>query len=272
MKALPRLSPAGRRVLWLTLAALTLLTTMLHTLALFSAMDRIGYFQRSAAPVILFYVFCALGILVCAAFPFLIYNRDVAREPHELPTLRFVGAAVAAVAACTTALFLIFKASALPTPTPLNLLTALSLLCAAVYFALRLKTGNVCSTVLWGYGAILSAALSLVLTYFDRYTQMNAPHKISLHVCMLAVMFALLAEQRDLLDRPLPRLCTAGTALAAFLCTALSLPAIIAFIGGVYDDPLYLFFDLLTLGFAVYFGTKCAQYARTATPTEEVSQ
>lgn len=271
MKALPRLSASRRRALWLVLAALTLLSATLHTVALFTAMDEIGYFQSSAVSVILFSVLCGLGILCCVAFFFLINNKDVVREPRSLPMPRFIGTAAAALATCVTALFLIFRTSALPTPTPFNLLVALALLCATVYFALRLGARTTTTTVLWGYGAILSAALSLVLTYFDRYTQMNAPHKLAFHVCMLAVMFALLLEQRDLLGRPLSRLCAGCTALATFLCTVFSLPAIIAFVGGVYDDPFYLFFDILTFGFAAYFGTKCVQYARFSAPDEEVT-
>lgn len=269
MKALPCLSACQRRTFWTMFAALTLITTALHTLALLTAMDTIGYFQSSAASATLFYACIGLGILVCAAF-LLTPNENIARETQALPLPRFVGAAMAAAAAGATAAFLISRSTALPTPALLNLITAISLICAAAYFALRLKASRTDTTVLCGYGAILAATLSLISTYFDRYTQMNAPHKLFFHICMLAVMFALLLEQRDLLGRPLPRLCVASTALAAFLCTAFSLPAIIAFSAGVYNDPMYLFFDILALGFAVYFGTKCAHYALA--PKKEVSQ
>lgn len=270
MNAASRLPFPSRKLLWLVLAALTLLATILRTLSLFLCLDEIGYFQRGAVPVVLFYVAVALIALVCIAFFFIINKEGVPREPATLPPARFAGAALAAVALATAALFLIFRSNALPTPPFLTILTALSLLCGAVYFALRLTHSKPTTTVLLGYGAILSAALSLILTYFDRYTQMNAPHKLSQHVCLLVVMVALLLEQRDLLDRPLPRACVAFTAFAAAFCTVTALPSILAFIGGVFDDPLYLFLDVMILGLAVYFGTKSALYALTPAPAQEV--
>lgn len=257
---------------WLVLAILTVLAVALRTISLFASMDPIGYFQKGSVPVVLFYVVIALAALVCVALFFLIIKEDTVREPPTLFSIRFIGAAIAAITFAVTAIFLILRATALPTPTPLNFMTAASLLCGAVYFASRLTAAKPQTTVLWGYGTILSTALSLILTYFDRYTQMNAPHKLSFHVCMLLSMLALLLEQRDLLERPLPRLCVVFTCFAAIFCTATALPSILAFAGGVFDDPIYLFFDIMTLGLAAYFVTKCASYALSPIPHREVSK
>ncbi len=270
MNAASRRPFPTQRLLWLVLAALTLLATVLRTLSLLLCLDEIGYFQKGAVPVVLFYVVIALIALACLALFFLLNKESIPHEPATLSTARFVGAALAAVALAAAALFLIFRSNALPIPTPLVILTAPILLCGTVYFAMRLTRSKATTTVLFGYGAILATALSLILTYFDPYTQMNAPHKLSQHVCLLAVMVALLLEQRDLLDRPLPRACVSFTAFATAFCTATALPNILAFIGGVFDDPLYLFLDVMILGLAAYFGTKCAQYALVPAPAQEV--
>ncbi len=273
MNATSHLSLNPQKLLWIALAALTLIATVLRTLSLFLCMDTIGYFQEGALPVILFYVVTGLTALACAALFFLINKGDTPREPTTLTGARFVGAAIAAIALCATALCLIVRVRALPVPTLLALITAAALLCGAVYFALRLTATKPTTVALWGFGAILSFALCLILTYFDRYTQMNAPRKLSFHVCMLLAMLAVLLELRDLLDRPLPRVCVALTAFAAALCTAISLSSLLALASATRQDPFYMFFDVTALGLAAYFGTKCAQYALTPTaPAKEVAQ
>lgn len=250
-----------QKMLWLALAALAVLATVFRSLALFLHLDEIGYFQQGAVTVTLFYAVIALTALICFSFFFLINKEDVAKEPETLPSARLAGAVVAALSLGTTAVFLLLRAKTLSAPLPLVLATAVFLLCGTVYFLLRLRGTKPDAAALCGYGAILSTALSLILTYFDRYTQMNAPHKLSFHICMLLAMIALFLEMRDLLKRPLPRLCVAFTAFAAVFCLSSSIPNLLAFLGGVYDDPLYLFFDLMTLGPGVYFTTKCACYA-----------
>ena len=258
------------KLAWISLAALTLIATVLRTLSLFLCMDEIGYFRSGATLTILFYVVIALMGALCIAIPFLINIERVAREPAVLAGSRFAGAAIAAVTLCAAALFLLIRAQKLPTPALLNLLTALALLCGATYFALHLTSVKSATVALWGYGAIFGCALSLILTYFDRYTQMNAPHKLSFHICMILVMLALLLELRDLLGCPLPRTCTTLTGFAAAFCTAIALPNLLAFAGGVYSDVFYLFFDIMTLGLATHFGTKCAQLA--CSPAKEDTQ
>lgn len=250
-----------QKALWLVLSALAVLATVFRSLALFLHLDEIGYFQQGAVTVVLFYAVILLAALICLSFLFLIIKEDIAKERDALPSPRLSGAVAAALSLGATAVFLLLRAKMLSAPLPLVLITAVSLLCGAVYFLLRLRGAKPDVAVLWGYGAILSTALSLILTYFDRYTQMNAPHKLSFHICMLLAMIALFLEMRELLKRPLPRLCVAFTAFAAVFCLSSSIPNLLAFLGGVYDDPLYLFFDVMTLGLGTYFTIKCACYA-----------
>ena len=269
-----RLREDRATLFFLLSASLALLACALRTLALFLRFDTdIGYFHSGAPLVIAAHLCTALCALICVIIPFLI---NIGRHPEEkdtLPAPRFLSAAVCAAALCVAAFYLLTNADKVPAPAPLVLLTALSLLAGAVYFLLRLLSGKPRSTVAFGFFVILAAALCLATTYFDRYTQMNAPHKLSLHLCMLAIMFGMLYELRALLGRALPRACTAATTLAAALCFVYSLSNTIAFLGGVYDDVTYFLFDLVTLGFAAYFTTKCLRLAVPPIPEKtEVEQ
>ena len=249
-------------LVYLLIALCTVLACTLRTLALLCSFDAaVGYFvEGSALPIA-----ASLGILIatllCAAIPFLINIGAVPQEKEALPTPHFLTAAAAAILSGITALYLLICADNVPTSPLLVLLTALCWLGSAAYFLSRVLHAKLRTAAILGFFPILAAALSLSLTYFDRYTQMNAPHKTSMHLCMLAVMFAVLYELRALLSRAMPRACAFVTALAASLCTVYSLSNIIAFLGGVYDDLTYLVFDLVALGLAAYFIAKCLPIA-----------
>ena len=259
-----------RKKLWLALAVLTAVAIILRTVSFCVYMEEIGYFREGAVTLALFYAVIAIATLLCLSFFFLINIKDVASEPFVLPTAQKASAIATAIPFGLSAIAILLNVSTLTAPLFFILFSIISLLCGAAYFILRATRTARESTVLFGYGAILATAFSLILTYFDRYTQMNAPHKLSFHVCMLLAMIALLLEQRDLLCRPLPRLRLVPTPLAATFCLSLAFPNILAFLGGVYDDLLYLCFDLATLGLGTYFTTKCIRYALT--PAQEVSE
>ncbi len=269
-----RLREDRATLFYLLSALLALLACTLRTLALFLGFDAdIGYFRSGSPLVIATYICTALCVLCCATIPFLINIGAQPEEKDPLPAPRFISAAVCAAALCAAAFYLFTNASKVPAPQVLVLLTALCLLAGAVYFLLRLLGSKPRTVTALGFFTILAAALCLATTYFDRYTQMNAPHKLSLHLCMLCIMFAMLYELRALLDRSLPRACTAATAIAAALCSVYSLSNTIAFLGDVYDNITYFLFDLVTLGFAAYFTTKCIRLAVPPIPEKtEVEQ
>ncbi len=273
---LTRLRENRATLFFLLSTLLAVLACTLRTLALFLGFDtEIGYFRSGSPLVIATYICTALCVLCCAAIPFLI-NINIGAHPREkdpLPTPRFISSAVCAAALCVAAFHLFTNGDQVPAPAILVLLTALCLLVGATYFLVRLLGRKTRTAVALGFFMILAAALCLATTYFDRYTQMNAPHKLSLHLCMLAIMFGMLYELRALLDRSLPRACTIATTIAAAICSIYSLSNAIAFLGGVYDDVTYFLFDLVTLGFAAYFTTKCIRLAVPPIPEKtEVEQ
>ncbi len=238
----------------LAVAALTLAATAFHTAALLSSLDAIGYFQPSAAVIVL-YILEGSVLALCAALPFALKSTPVAKS-RPLSTAGLVGAAGSALLLVVNALYLLLRRDALSyCPVLLILLTALFTALGAGYFATQFRGGSE-STVLCGYGMILGCTCMLIMTYFDRYTQMNAPHKISLHLCMLAVMLAVLFEVRELLGKDLPHWRLATTVLAFFFCTVTGLANTVGFVAGAYSNLTYLFQDLICLTLAVYFGAK----------------
>lgn len=265
----------SRTLLFFFLAAFfAALACILRTVGFFISFDAdIGYF-RTATPIVIVTNVCILVfLLLCVTISFLINKEAVPAEQASLPAPRFIAAAINALLLCITALFLFVHYDALPAPTLLVLLAAVCLLVCAVYFLLRLCNAKLRTAAAAGILTIPGAALVLAITYFDRYTQMNAPHKLSLHLCMLSIMFAMLYELRDLLGRPAPRACVLSTAVAAGLCCIYALSNIIAFLGGVYENVTYLMLDLVALGFAAFFITKSIRFAslpdKTNTEVEE---
>ena len=235
-------------------AALALSATILHTVALLAFQDAVGYF-RTSLPVIALYIIEGSVLALCIVFPFVKKGTSVSAS-RPLSTAGLVGAASGAVFLVVNALYLFLRREVITyCPALLVLLTAIFCALGAGYFATRFR-GSSDSTVLCGYGMILCATCMLVMTYFDRYTQMNAPHKISLHLCMLAVMLAVLFEVRELLHKDLSPWRLATTALAFFFCVMTGLGNVIAFLAGVYNDLTYLFQDLICLSLSVYFGAR----------------
>ena len=247
---------------FLLIALFTLIACAFRTLALFFSFDAdIGYFHSPSAIAALADVSLLVCIILSVAVSFLINKEVASREESTLVAPRFAAAAATALTLSIAALFTLLRLEQIPAPTPLALLAAICLLASAVYFLCRLCAVRPRAAAPLGFFVIFGAALVLAITYLDRYTQMNAPHKISLHLCMLAIMLAMLYEQRTNLERHSPRACVAVTTLAAAVCTIYALSNTLAFLVGVYSNVMYFLFDLVALGFAAYFVTKSIRLA-----------
>ena len=197
------------------LGVLTLLTLILRTLSLYRHLDPIGYFDDSALPT-LTTIFLVWGIALCIAYPFLLFKKG---EIEALPPATLADKIAALVAAIATAVATVLLTTTTST-TDQTLLTALgvlALLCGTGYFIARLKyfAGP---TALLSFGVILGAILLISLTYFDLTVPMNSPHKLSLHLCLLACAVFLLYEMRLAVSTPFPRVLI----MAASLCTLLT--------------------------------------------------
>lgn len=135
---------------------------------------------------------------------------------------------------------------------------------SVVYFALVMagKAKNGDKHVIFGYGIILFVLMTLAKTYFDLQTTMNSPNKLLLQVTFMAIMVYMLYELRFSLGISQPR-GYMGAAFAAFYLTAVnSLPGIIMFFAGSLNKTDYLVCDFMTLGFAIYIGTRIFDFSK----------
>lgn len=246
-------SPVNRqRLFWIGFGALTLIALVLRTLALLLTLDaEIGYFASDAAlPKITRTLECD-ALLLCFISLALFAGQKLPEHHSALHLSNRVAAGIAAASFCATAIYLFTHLTSLPAPTVLVLAAAVFAIIGAFFF-IQLLRGQEQSAALCGYGVIFAAVLMLSITYFDRYTQMNTPHKVSLHLAMLSIMLCMLFEIRILIGRGKPRGLTVASAICAFCTVVFGGSNLIAFLSGVYTDSLYLMGDLMALGFAVY--------------------
>lgn len=247
-------SPFCRYRLYLcAMGGMTLLTLILRTLALFLSMDpEVGYFADGALSVLLTVIEVA-SLAACLALPLLVKAGELPRGRAPLSLSGLIGTGVSALLFAATAIYLLVRIDYIPAPVVLCLLAALCLLAGATYFVFEfLGKGKPAL----GFGVILAVALLLSITYFDRYTPMNAPHKTALHLCLLSIMLFMLYEVRAAIGRDLPRALSVTSAIAFLFCATVGVSDLIAFIAGIYTDPLYLMGDLLVLGFAIYVAAR----------------
>lgn len=248
------------RMLFLSAASLTLVGLILRTLSLFFAFDRdIGYFARGAFCPVLLSAVEAVSILWFFLFFFLI-KKGTLPDMLPAPGLAAVcGRSFAGVTTLAAVVVLLWNANRLVAPTVIPLLAALCLLFGLVYLLFPvLGKKQLTAELFSGYALIFACALLLSVTYFDRYTQMNAPHKVGQHLALISIMPALLCELRVRIGRARPRAHAVFACVSGFLCTVVGGSNVIATIGGVYGDPVYLVIDLFLLGFGVYLATGTA--------------
>ncbi len=260
---------------------LTLLTAALRIAALLSSFDAIGYFSAGPLPTLLY---CLVALAVAGSLSvFWLFRGDTLTPPlapRETPLFSLVGSAMALFAFAFALIATVTGIGKLEAPTAVSVITVLLLAAGIFYFAAPLFGARFPreATVLCGYGAILATVFLLIVTYFDRYTQMNAPHKVGLHMALVCAALYLLYEVRELLQKPLPRLSLLFSALGLFFCGVVGISDTVAYLLGIFTDPLYLPADLLCLSLFLYIGVRAAERLlslskheseeETATPAE----
>ena len=203
----------------LALGALLVPALLLRTLSLYGCLDEIGYFDGSVLPI-LTNVLLALGAVSALLCPFLFFKRGELTVPTRVVLLDKI-ASVLAIPALSAAAVLLLTTVRETEQRLLTVLGALALLLGVGYFACRIK-GCTPALSLLAFGAILGAILIISLTYFDLFIPMNSPHRLSLHLCLLAAAFYLLYEMRAAASVPFPRMLIAAASLCALLTVAMS--------------------------------------------------
>lgn len=236
----------------------TLTTAILRSAALLFAFDReIGYFATNSPFLSLIYVMVGICPILAFSLAFYIPRDTLAQGRNTLSTAALASSGVTALTALAVSITLIAHIATLKAPAPLTLLAFLLFFVASGYFFLSFLTQKQNAMQLpLGYAVILAAALLLAVTYFDLNTPMNAPRKISVHLCLLSVMLYMLYELRVLINRPLPRVKVAVSGITFFICGSMGLSNAVGFIAGAHDNVLYLVCDLFSLAFAFYVATR----------------
>lgn len=262
MAALPQKEVALSRTLFkyriyvFACLALTVIAAALRTVALFTAFDaQIGYFRAG------FFAGFVRGLIVAAValfctVPFFIKKEETLPRSENAGVPVLVGAGIATVLFAAVGIVLFFVSAE---PTALRVLAALFSLGGTVYFGFVILSPEGRGNVFAGFAVILALVLLVLLTYFDRYTPMNAPHKVALHLCLLASALALLGELRENAGIPAPRARLAFSLIAVFLAGTVGVSDVIAFAARVYTDLTYFFLDLLALGGGVYFALRASR-------------
>ena len=237
---------------WIALLSAPTLV-ILRTLNLFIFFENdIGYYESGA---ILPTVFNCLAILIVLTVA--VVSVAVFRKHSPMPLIYSVSAKCASVFVALG--FAAYALLAILTPfswldnfaamtvnkmspviyysvTALNILAPLA---ACVYFVLyalgKLSRGAAFGL---GIGALITMIITLALSYFNPYIQMNAPEKLAVHLgCICALLF-ILAEMRVMCGAARKALYHFTMMSCAALLPAMSLPTVIAsFTGALHGSP-----------------------------------
>ena len=244
--------------LYALLGVLALIAIALRSVALARFFNETtGYFTKGALPLVVRLVE-VLGAALCTSLFFLIKKDTLTLPKPPLSIAGLFGCTLSALTLTITAVYFLTRRLSIPTPAVIVLLSALFLLASTAYFINQFRNTQEPDTTLpFGYMAILGAALLLATLYFDLTTPMNAPHKVSLQIALLAVMVAILYELRATTDEPHPRAQAATSGFAFFACAVAGVPNALAYLFGSYNKPFYLFADFICIALSIYFASKC---------------
>ena len=250
-------------IYWCGVGAVTLLLTLLRSIAFFADYDAdIGYFTNAFSVTL--GIPTVLALVGCFSLLLFIKRGELPEEQAPLSLAGAVSAGTVAVTLIIVAISVVVRIAErnadpllLTAPLPLMIPAACFALLGAPYFLLQL-IGKPKLAPMFGYAVILAAILMLSVTYFDRYTPMNAPHKISVHLSMLAIMAYMLYELRAILKQSRPRALTVVSAITLLITAPTGASNLIAYLGNKVDDPLYLSCDLLALAMALYITMRIA--------------
>jgi hypothetical protein len=127
-------------------------------------------------------------------------------------------------------------------------------LLAATYFLLSVnRNGRYPDRLSFlGYLPVLWCVSAIGEIYFDNYTTMNSPIKISLLFALLGFMFIVLAELRFRVNRPMPRYSVFLLSVGGFTALTGSIPLLIATGAGKLDNIRHLLYAIVLLFAGLY--------------------
>lgn len=231
--------------------SLAILGAALRTVFMFLCFDvDPGYFSSGILPTlsnILYFVAVAAAIVCAALTPKGCLPAEL-HVPHRAPVSILLGVALAAFS--VVALLIWFPAR----KSNLMLAPAILGLLASTYYILSYNRDarypDWLSLV--GYLPALWSISAVAETYFDPYTVMNSPVKISLQMGFLGFAFICLAELRFRVGRATPRYSLALLAMGSFTCLVGSIPTLIATGAQILHSLPHLLYAVVLLFSGLY--------------------
>lgn len=247
--------------------ALTLLSVILRTVAMFVCFDReVGYFNVSLLNtllVILSFLGAGLPILLSPVTPKgrlpAVWQQPRRNLAPLLPAVLFLLSGILTMS--------VVLSDGLPLQLALTvgILALLSSLCYFLHTDAKFK--NALHVI--GYAPILWGLMSVAETYTDQMTTMNSPIKLGLQFGFLGLMLMTTAELRFLMNKPAPRAALCFHCLALFFCLNGSIPTLVAFASGILTRPLHGAYALALLGAGLYAAFRIIFYVSCPLPAEE---
>ncbi len=254
------------------------ISTVLRSLSLLLFYDAdIGYYQRESVLPTIFTVLLALFALFVIVSCIMFGKNSPSPEKYTVSSrcsAVFVALSFAAVAISSavslfssTEYFMIYPSSPL-----LHVVTALTVIApivACAYFVIyALKKLSPSLSLVSGIFALIYMTITLANSYFDIYVQMNAPEKLSTHLCCICAMLVIINEMRVICEVEKKAFYLFSVSFSAIALNACALPTIIASFSGVFtegtiappDPSAYVFFAL---------GIFCLVRLLMLDPTEE---
>ena len=239
------------RLCFMITLALTAIGVALRSVCMFCCFDADpGYFSVGILPTLsnILYFPAVATAVVCA----LLTPKDCLptelRIPHRVPAAMLLGIALAAF----TIVSLLFwfparKSDIMIAPTVLGLLAS------TYYFLSGNRDGQYPDWLsLIGYLPVLWGLSAVAETYFDRYTVMNSPVKISLQLGFLGFSLIGLAELRFRVGRASPRYALALLSIGSFVGMTGSIPVLIATGAQILQNLPHLLYAAVLLFASLY--------------------
>ena len=250
------------KIFRITVLCAVAIATVLRALSLFLFYDaEIGYYKLGSVIPIVSNVFLAVIALFIAVSCVLLGKNAPRAEKYTLSSkcsAVFVALAFAVVAiSSVTSLFLFSEYFLIESTDNLafiiTAITVIAPLIACAYFVLyALGHLSPSFSLAGGIFALIYFVIILATSYFDIYVQMNAPEKISLHLCCICALILILNEMRSMCKSERKAFYLFSVSFSAIALNACALPTIIASFAGVFtggaitppEPSAYVFFAL----------------------------
>ena len=239
------------RLCFILTFALTLFSVVLRSLCMVFYFDvDPGYFDADFMQVlsnVLYFVTIGIALVCVCLTP-----KD--SLPSELHTRMRAPVAIIlglSLAAFTVISFIVCFPSR---QSKIMIAPALLGLLAATYFLLSAKRNGQYPDrfSFLGYLPVLWSVSAVGEIYFDNYTTMNSPIKISLLFALLGFMFIMLAELRFRVNRPMPRYSVFLLSVGGFTTLTGSIPVLVATGAGKLDNIRHLLYAAVLLFAGLY--------------------